>query len=231
MNTKIENNSNISGMESKTTPTKRKKVKTRDLNFCLFYLSPNGMYLPTLNMVFGSEKVFAPLIYDFNNNNFKLNVNPYGEKRGIEVKNIEINDEFTELYIETDRKSFLFNTVYDTDKIFIKLLKDIIENNFHQKKWNLDDTQIEIVVENGMFLKFSTIVYDKNHTIIPLKGLKIRIQEYDSKGKPDDFENLLRKLPIVSSKFIYYYYESIEDEITHKIKYSDRKAAEIKNMQ
>ena len=105
--------------------------------------------------------------------------------------------------IEAERKSFLFSARYETDIVLFKLFEKLCTEKFPIELLSPDDTEIHIGIESGQILELSTTSYDKEHKVIPFKGAKIAIQEYNSSGKPDSTENLLRTLPIVSDSFVY----------------------------
>jgi hypothetical protein len=185
------------------------KNNITELKTCWFHYQPSPE-MPELDLYFGGDKSGFPLIYNFKNNNFKLNTNPYGEKHEIDLKKIEIENDNSKLTLmanDLKQKSIMFYVNHDSNKIFVKFLKSIIDKSFPKMKMNPDDTHIHIGMNNGILIEFQTTEYDNNHNIIPLKGLKIKTQEYNSEGKPDNYDNKLRILPIISEKFIYYNYD------------------------
>ncbi|MDR2954132.1 MAG: hypothetical protein LBV43_03525 [Prevotella sp.] len=182
---------------------KKVRAKKIDLNTCWIYYQPSTISKTRLDLYFGNENTGAPLIYNVENGKFELNINPYGNEKGIPLTNIELAKDYSVLIIETENKAFHFSACYDTDIILFKLFEKLYTGKFPIELLSPDDTEIHIGIVNGQILELSTIPFDKEHKIIPLKGIKIKIQEYNSDGKPDSTENLLRTLPILSDCFVY----------------------------
>lgn len=182
---------------------KKVRIKKIDLNTCWLYYQPSITSKTQLNLYFGDGTTGAPLMYNAENGEFELNVNPYGNKKGIPVTRIELAKDYSTLLIETESKAFHFFAHYETDTILFEFFENLCTRKFPIELLSPDDTEIHIGIENGQILELSTISFDKEHKIIPQKGVKIKIQEYNSEGKPDYSENLLRTLPIVSESFVY----------------------------
>lgn len=182
---------------------KKARIKKIDLNTCWMYYQPSTTYKTELELYFGNGSTGAPLIYDFEDGAFKLNINPYGDKKGIPLTNIDLAKDHSTLAIEAENKSFLFSARYKTDIVLLKLFEKLHSEKFPADLVSPDDTAIHIGIENGQIIQLSTIEYDKEHSIIPLRGIKIKVQEYNSDGKPDAIDNTLRTLPIVSDNFVY----------------------------
>jgi ABC-type uncharacterized transport system, periplasmic component len=186
---------------------KKERIKKIDLNTCWFYYQPSNTYVTDLSLYFGDGKVGAPLIYNLKKECFELNINPFGNKKGIKLTNVEFAQDYSTLFLEATNEntseSFLLSANHKTDIAFFKFFELIYKKGFPQKLISPDDTEIHIGIKNGELVELCTIPFDREHKIIPLKGTKIKIQEYDSNGNPDSSENLLRKLPILSEKLVY----------------------------
>ena len=151
-------------------------------------------------------------MFNFKTNLFELNINPYGNKRGIALSNIEIPDDYSTLKVEAAHekilKSLILYPKYESDKILIQLFKQLHGHGLPQQLMKPDDTHIHIGLNDGVLIELRTTEYNNEHKIVPLKGLAIKVQEYDSEGNPDYTENLLRALPIVAEDFTYLDYKT-----------------------
>ena len=191
---------------------KKGRVKNIELTTCWFRYQPSYCYTPECDFYFGNEESGVPLMFNFKTNLFELNINPYGSKCGIALSKLEVMENDGGLAIEaTDGKtckSFILRHTHQSDQVLIRLLKELHGHGISQKDMKPDDTHIHIGLKNGMLIELRTTEYNEEYNIIPLKGVDVRVQEYDSEGNPDCTDNLLRKRPIVAEDFVYLDYSN-----------------------
>ena len=171
------------------------------------YYSPSFKYNPDCSMYFGDDKFGISLFFNFETSQFELDINPHGDKKGAPINNVNLSLEYSTFSFETTIngkcKAYSIHAQFETDKIIFRLFDQLHEKGISASLIKPNDNSLRLGLKNGMILEFDTADYDKNGKVIPLSGVNIRIQEFNSDGKPDNSENLLRTLPIVAEKFVF----------------------------
>lgn len=171
------------------------------------YYTPCFRNTPDLSVYFGNNKTGIPLFFNFETNHFELNINPHGDKKGIPIDKVDFSSEEStfsfEVIVNGQYKKYVVYALFESDKTLFRLLEQLHGKGISTNAINLTDNALRLGLKEGMLMEFATTNYDESGSIIPLAGIDIRIQEFNSDGKPDNSENLLRTLPIVAEKFVF----------------------------
>ena len=162
------------------------------------YYSPSFKHNPDCSIYFGNDKFGVPLFFNFKTNQFELNFNPHGDKKGVPIYNVNLSTEYSILSFETaineKSKLYVIHAQFESDKILFQLLDQLHGKGISTSTIRPNDNSLRFGLKNGMILEFATTDYNESGESIPLSGIDVRIQEFNSDGKPDNSENLLRTI-------------------------------------